>query len=115
MNALIDKILDIAAGYSRSTAAEMIAKLLDEQATVNRITPQIKVTDSPGVASEVEFTPAAIGTRKIDGKLYTVYNVHNAGIFLRPHEGGKPLTDDDIRSTLDRWNAEAKATLDSLK
>lgn len=115
LNELINKILDIAAGYSRNTAAEMIAKLLDEQATVNRIVPQIKVTEAPGIPSDVTFTPAAIGTSKLDGKLYTIFNVDGAGIFLKPHEDGRALSDDEIKATLDKWNQEAKDTLDDLK
>lgn len=115
LNGLIDKILDAALGHSRDRAKEIIAKLLDDQANVNRIVPQIKVTERPGIPSDVEFTPAAIGTRKIDGKLYTVFNVHNAGFFLKPHEDGRTLSDDEIQATLDKWNAEAKDTLDDLK
>lgn len=115
MNGLIDKILDAALGHSRDRAKEMIAKLLDDQANVNRIVPQIKVTEAPGVPSDITFNPTAIGTRKIDGKMYTVFNIQGAGMFLRPHEDGTPLTDDQINATLDKWNAEAKAILDDLK
>ena len=113
LNELIAQILDITEEFPRAKAATLIALLLEEQAVVNDIASRIVISDRP-TASDINFKAVANGKRQIDGKLYTVFQLSNVEMLLRPNEAGRALSDDEIKSTLSEWNKDAKETLKGL-
>lgn len=79
---------------------------------------QIKVGPKSGgevPLSKVGFEPVGRGIRPLDGKAYTVHEprmLMRKGLGgRRPHNNGEPLTEDQIKSTLDQWNKHAGDTV----
>lgn len=122
----IERIIYICKEYSTPEARAELATFFAEQENTAILAEQIKVTDKPEpqridpkIASTANaksgFTKIATQWKAADGRVMDVYHADNndgsADLHIRPHRDGRTLSEDEIKSVLQVWNAEAQDTV----